>query len=218
MSRLCRLDADLKALQAKSRTLEEGGQKLAQRQQQIASLRQNLKTRDNELAAVREQAANDASEKEALRVKVAQAEGRVAQLERAAVANSSALASAKQTTAAANKPASQTDRQTEERLLQTREIAELKSRVTSLGLENAKLTSQLSDARAAAGSSQAAGAQAPPGLQVELRRLKEENDRLKQELSAFDLDFFEEIENLKFAHAEAIRKLRMYEGSAPLRR
>jgi len=43
-------------------------------------------------------------------------------------------------------------------------------------------------------------------------RLKEENRKLKEELSAFDLDFFEEIENLKYAHAEALRKLRMYEG------
>lgn len=42
--------------------------------------------------------------------------------------------------------------------------------------------------------------------------LKIENEKLKMELSAFDLDFFEEIENLKYAHAEAIRKLRIYEN------
>jgi hypothetical protein len=46
---------------------------------------------------------------------------------------------------------------------------------------------------------------------MELNRLKDENVKLKEELSAFDLDFFEEIENLKFAHAEAIRKLKLYE-------
>lgn len=49
---------------------------------------------------------------------------------------------------------------------------------------------------------------------AEVKRLKEENERLRQELSAFDLDFFEEIENLKFAHAEAIRKLKVYEASS----
>ena len=49
-------------------------------------------------------------------------------------------------------------------------------------------------------------------LQKENELLREENEKLKQELSAFDLDFFEEIENLKFAHAEAIRKLKIYEG------
>jgi DNA repair exonuclease SbcCD ATPase subunit len=48
-------------------------------------------------------------------------------------------------------------------------------------------------------------------MQQELTRLHDENEKLKQELSAFDLDFFEEIENLKFAHAQALRKLKLYE-------
>ena len=48
----------------------------------------------------------------------------------------------------------------------------------------------------------------------EIRRLRDENERLRQELSAFDLDFFEEIENLKYAHAEALKKLRVYERTA----
>jgi chromosome segregation ATPase len=51
----------------------------------------------------------------------------------------------------------------------------------------------------------------------ELNRLVEENRKLKEELSAFDLDFFEEIENLKFAHAEAVRKLRQYESGTTKR-
>jgi hypothetical protein len=33
-----------------------------------------------------------------------------------------------------------------------------------------------------------------------------------QELSAFDLDFFEEIENLKYSHSELIKKLKFYES------
>ena len=49
---------------------------------------------------------------------------------------------------------------------------------------------------------------------VEAQRLMEENSILRRELSSFDLDFFEEIENVKFAHAEAVRKLRMYENAA----
>jgi regulator of replication initiation timing len=48
-------------------------------------------------------------------------------------------------------------------------------------------------------------------LQQELKKLQDENSKLKQELSAFDLEFFEEIENLKFAHAQAVRKIKMYE-------
>ena len=58
------------------------------------------------------------------------------------------------------------------------------------------------------GSTNLAGTQQ---LQSEVSRLKGENEKLKQELSAFDLDFFEEIENLKFAHAQAVRKIKMYE-------
>lgn len=42
-------------------------------------------------------------------------------------------------------------------------------------------------------------------------RLEEENRRLKEELQAFDLDFFEEIEDLKYKYSEAARKLRQYE-------
>ena len=48
-------------------------------------------------------------------------------------------------------------------------------------------------------------------LKYQVSKLSKENSRLKNELSAFDLDFFEEIENLKFSHAEATRKLREME-------
>lgn len=49
-------------------------------------------------------------------------------------------------------------------------------------------------------------------LSDENRRLKEENTKLNKELQAFDLDFFEEIEDLKFKYNQAVRKLEMYEG------
>lgn len=49
-------------------------------------------------------------------------------------------------------------------------------------------------------------------LERENRRLKEENDKLSTELQAFDLDFFEEIEDLKYKYSEAVRKLRQYES------
>ena len=45
----------------------------------------------------------------------------------------------------------------------------------------------------------------------EVVALKEENTKLREELSAFDLDFFEEIEDLKYKYAEAVRKLQQYE-------
>jgi hypothetical protein len=43
--------------------------------------------------------------------------------------------------------------------------------------------------------------------------LREENAKLSEELSAFDLDFFEEIEDLKYKYAEAVGRLQMYEGT-----
>eukprot|EP00903_Cladosiphon_okamuranus_P020140 g18493.t1 len=48
-------------------------------------------------------------------------------------------------------------------------------------------------------------------LERENRRLKEENDKLSTELQAFDLEFFEEIEDLKYKYSEATKKLRQYE-------
>lgn len=42
-------------------------------------------------------------------------------------------------------------------------------------------------------------------------RLEQENRKLREELQAFDLDFFEEIEDLKYKYSEAARKLRQYE-------
>ncbi|CAN0158182.1 unnamed protein product, partial [Ectocarpus fasciculatus] len=41
--------------------------------------------------------------------------------------------------------------------------------------------------------------------------LREENERLSEELGAFDHEFFEEIEDLKYKYSEAVRKLRQYE-------
>lgn len=49
-------------------------------------------------------------------------------------------------------------------------------------------------------------------LVEENRWLKEENEKLSSELQAFDLDFFEEIEDLKYKYSEAARKLLQYEG------
>jgi chromosome segregation ATPase len=49
------------------------------------------------------------------------------------------------------------------------------------------------------------------GNNTELLELREENKKLREELSAFDMDFFEEIEDLKFKYAEAVRKLQRYE-------
>ena len=50
-------------------------------------------------------------------------------------------------------------------------------------------------------------------LAEQVTKLTDENEKLRQELAAFDMDFFEEIENLKYSHAEATKKLRAYEAA-----
>ena len=40
--------------------------------------------------------------------------------------------------------------------------------------------------------------------------IKEENEKLREELGAFDMDFFDELEELKFKYSEAEKKLEAY--------
>jgi predicted nucleic acid-binding Zn-ribbon protein len=98
------------------------------------------------------------------------------------------------------------------------ELETLKTQLTELRRDNVSLrnanggTSTLSSGAAAAGE--------VSSLREQLSKLSAENAKLKSELSAFDLDFFEEIENLKYSHAEAVRKLKAMEkmyGPAPIR-
>ena len=45
----------------------------------------------------------------------------------------------------------------------------------------------------------------------QLNQLRVQNGKLKKELSSFTLEFFEEIEDLKFNYSEAKKKLALYE-------
>ena len=105
-----------------------------------------------------------------------------------------------------------------------RELSELRQRATRQAADIESYKAQLAEANRAASAAAAPGQTFPapkggaagvdgPQQQVEIRRLREENEKLRQELSAFDMDFFEEIENLKYAHAEAVKKLRVYESA-----
>ena len=198
-----KLEEDLRSVHGKLKTLEDSGQRLAQKQQQLTSLRKQLKGKEEELAATKETLDAVAAEKEALRRKSAASEGRVQQLE-VAVQQARQLSKAPQGAGTPSK-----DRE-------LKEITELKKKAAEDRDDNALLRSQLYDLesnlrdleRSGLEDSRARGDMSAP----EAKRLKEENEKLRQELSAFDLDFFEEIENLKYAHSEAVKKLRVYEG------
>merc|ERR1712196_17906 len=93
-----------------------------------------------------------------------------------------------------------------------KEVRDLRSRAAQQQIDIEKLRSQLSEAQRKGNS--AAGQTFPvkgtagkdvngPAKDVRIKQLEDENDKLRQELSAFDMDFFEEIETLRYAHAEA---------------
>jgi chromosome segregation ATPase len=81
--------------------------------------------------------------------------------------------------------------------------AELATRIESL--EKAAAT-QSTTAAASATSTPASWSSADKDLREEVERLKRENAGLKEELGAFDLEFFEELEDLKWRHSRAVDK------------
>ena len=205
-------EEDLRGMQAKLKGHEESSQKLMQKQEQLTKLRKQLKQKDDELAAAQ---ADGGDELDALRRKLQSSEARIQQLE-----SSLQQADAKAARAGAGAGAGAQSQAAQQQ--SAREVEALRKRSSEQAAELEALRADLSAAqrRAAdlekgtgvgAGGGGGAGAH-PAALQAELRQLREENKNLRQELSAFDLDFFEEIEDLKNAHAEAVSKLRQYEG------
>lgn len=94
------------------------------------------------------------------------------------------------------------------------EIETLKNQLVELRRENVSLRTVNGGGTGNGGSSGVGGGNNSTevaSLRDHITKLTAENTKLKNELSAFDLDFFEEIENLKYSHAEAVRKLKAME-------
>ena len=81
-----------------------------------------------------------------------------------------------------------------------------KKRIRQLEKRIANLQEEVEDSR---GSSTGAGKK----VQQEWLALEKENERLRTELSAFDADFFEEIEDLKYKYAQAREHIQSLERS-----
>ena len=196
-------EEEVKQLQQRSKNLEESSarekQRLQLQQQQSNSLRKQLQTKEDQITEFRARAED--AEAKAARLE--------AQLQLQIQSQSQSQSEQQQ----------QQARQVQQWQEQVRraegQITDLLRDKQVLQSEVTRLERQAQLAQTQRSSSSAAAADAGGGTgTAELARLREENRKLKMELSAFDLDFFEEIENLKYAHAEAIRKLRSYESSA----
>ena len=78
------------------------------------------------------------------------------------------------------------------------QIGDLKAQLAGVERDKQRL-----ERRATGGMSSREGS-----LLADVKKLREQNASLTKELSAFDLDFFEEIEDLKYKYNEAQRKLK----------
>ena len=186
------LELEVTTLQAKIKSVEDAGQKLVQRQQQVALLRRQMKLKDDEIGALTAAKQEAEAANIDLRRKISLLEERVAEAEAKLADNRDRLAAGLVGGDLAPTMAAE----------QQQIISDLRSELQSARLRIDKLTFEQGTSR-----------ELPVDSNI-IEKLQDENRRLREELSAFDLDFFEEIENLKFAHAEAVRKLRILEQSS----
>lgn len=185
-------EEEVRALNEKLKTVDTSSQQVVAKQAQVAQLRKNLKTSEEEVARLKREAVQQQQTEDSLRRRLQQVEDRLQALQVAQGMNE-----AKADMSEKYKEAS-------------RELESLRRQMSTQEEEMVRLRQQLRQ-RPAPESTTSTTAQQQQ-LEADVRTLREENAKLRSELSAFDLDFFEEIENLKYAHAEAVRKLRAYEA------
>jgi chromosome segregation ATPase len=196
-----KLTEELNLLRAKQAEKEDSQTKLSQKTQQLSTLQKKLAKRDEEVQRQVGDITRLVAEKEALTRQLQQLQQQQQQQQLVQQQQQQP----KQKHGAAGLSVSE-----EEEVL--RQLTGTQADNDSLRLEVSDLRKKLASLSGSNSNSNRAGG----GGDVD--RLKEENAKLKAELAAFDLDFFEEIENLKFAHAEAVRKLKTFEQRfGPLR-
>lgn len=216
-----RLEAEHQNTVKRNQELQEAVDKANQRQTQLSNVRNQLKLKENEIVLLTSEVSQFKQDVEQYRQKIRSLEEKIQQLQ---LQLSSAPSSSQQppppsSTSQGMEGVTSVNRQLSQQVVENdllkKELTELRKKLTLQTSEILYLREQYSKEEARGSGGRAAGG-GGGGLGstsevMELSRLREENKKLKEELSAFDLDFFEEIENLKFAHAEAVRKLKQYE-------
>jgi chromosome segregation ATPase len=199
-------------------------QRLAQKQEMANQLRRQLRGRDETLTTLQRQldeatAARVRLEGE-LQTATARAEAASQQARRYADGSSSSSAAV---TAAAAAEVAKLRREADTAAATVRQLRAAaashanddsngSSDVVRLKAELARLQSERGLRNSSASGAGAASLIVVQQLEERIDALQQDNDRLNRELQAFDLDFFEEIEDLKFKYSEAVRRLRTYEG------
>lgn len=208
-----RLEEEARGLREKVQQLEDGGQKLVQRQQQVAALRKQLKTKEGRVVQAERRVNELESEQVQLKQRLSDSHNRLQQLEMQLATSQNAAASA---LSSAQRQQQQHGGTTADK---DKELDVLRRQASEAAVEVQTLKAQLGEARRELRQARDAGSGPTGGSisrvtaeeQALLKKLTVENKRLKDELSAFDMDFFEEIENLKYAHSEATKLVKWYE-------
>jgi chromosome segregation ATPase len=200
-------------------------QRLAQKQEMANQLRRQLRGRDETLSTLQRQldeatAARLRLEGE-LQTATARAEAAAQQARRYADGSSSSSSAA--VTAAAAAEMAKLRREADTAAATIRQLraavsnhsndeSNVSSEVLRPRAELARLQSERGLRTSSTSASGGASSLVVRQLEERIDALQQDNERLNRELQAFDLDFFEEIEDLKFKYSEAVRRLRTYEG------
>jgi centrosomal protein CEP290 len=210
-----KLDSEMVGLMEKLKVSEDASSRLTQRQNQVTQLKREIKAKDEEQKSILARLSSAEEDGQNHKRRGEQLEARIQQLEIQIASKATRDAGAAQKKGAGSKEndtqplQAKTAQQAAEIETLKSELAESKRLLTAVRKESAKKAGPASSASLA--TAEVAGAELGK-LRDSYRKVVGENEKLKEELSAFDLDFFEEIENLKYAHAEAMRKLRLYEN------
>lgn len=204
-SKLNSMQQEMKSLRSRAETGEEASLKLAMKTDALNQTKKQLRAQEEAVRAIKNRMENMESDKMSLERELNRANSRVTSLEKE-------LIGARANAGGSYSYVGDHDQEGNSHV----ELARLKAVVADQKdvIETLRNQRSISSHNKDSGKDIEAKVKEISKLRKEMDRLQEENQKLMSELSAFDLDFFEEIEDLKFKYAEACRKLEMFEGGS----